>query len=174
MKPVIVAGREYSLTHLTARSIHCPCDKIGRPILIYVHFTPHCYTKSFDPDQHDGSEILCSDSPERHRVFCPIRYELSPRLPDLIDNIVTARVHQTSVQRNYVYVIPLDIGDQVYEIYFMLQRAAAEDGADLRLTVESAYSVDTPTPRKKRPNEIRFKVLALKVLQNMPIRFAPR
>jgi hypothetical protein len=60
------------------------------------------------------------------------------------------------------------------ETHTKLQRAAPADAADLRLTVESAYRVDGPLNLRKRPNAIRFAVLAHKVLTNQRVRFAPR
>jgi hypothetical protein len=62
---------------------------------------------------------------------------------------------------------------QHYEIYFMLQRASGGETADLRLTVESAYPNGGFNVRK-RPREIRFIVLAHKVLTNQRIHFAAR
>jgi hypothetical protein len=56
----------------------------------------------------------------------------------------------------------------------MLQRAAPTDAADLRLTVESAYRDEGPLNLRKRPNAIRFAVLAHKVLMNQRVHFAPR
>ncbi len=61
----------------------------------------------------------------------------------------------------------------IYEIYFMLQRASG-GSTDLRLTVESAYPVVAASPVPKRPNKIRFAVLALKVFRREPVRFAVR
>ena len=72
-----------------------------------------------------------------------------------------------------MYVAHLD-GRSPYEIYFMLQRTAGNDKVDLRLTVESAYCRDGPLNLRKRPNTIRFAVLAHKVLTDQRIRFAPR
>jgi hypothetical protein len=83
----------------------------------------------------------------------------SPRLPQIITRLPGERVHQAAQRRNYVYAVPLDIERQDYEVFFMLQRAEKVPGIDLRLTVESAYPVDTPIPRPKRPNAIRFRVL---------------
>jgi hypothetical protein len=68
----------------------------------------------------------------------------------------------------------LSAGDQTYDIFFMLQRMARADGADLRLTVESAYPKGRPLVLPKRPNDIRFGVLAHKVFMRQPVRFAPR
>lgn len=174
MNSILVGGEDKPLGHLAAMEIACPCKEIGRDLKIYVHFTTHCYTDHYDANKHSEDEIVCSDGDGRHRVFCPIRYALSPKLPELIAVIPKYRVHQTASRRNYVYIVPLQVDGQVYEIYFMLQRAASEDKADLRLTVESAYPVVTPTPRPKRPNDIRFAVLAFKVLRNEEIKFAAR
>jgi hypothetical protein len=61
----------------------------------------------------------------------------------------------------------------------MLQRVAADrhgrtGKADLRLTIESAYCPDKPSIQRKRPNAIRFTVLAHKVFTRSPVRFAAR
>lgn len=167
-------GREFSIEHLAPFGIRCACEPIGRELVIWVHFKDHCYTKNFDGAEHTQEQILCWDSPTRPRVFCEVRYGLSPQLPLLVGQLPTRRVHQTAQARNYVYVVPLAVAGNTYEIYFMLQRAQPGDAADLRLTVESAYAVEGPVVLPKRPNSIRFHVLAHKVLTNSPVRFAAR
>ncbi|MFL9828961.1 hypothetical protein, partial [Rhodoplanes sp. SY1] len=92
----------------------------------------------------------------------------------LIDELPTRKVNQTSVARNYVYVTPIMIEHQSYEVYFMLQRAQPQDPVDLRLTVESAYLSSRPKSTRSRPNAIRFTVLARKVLLNQEVKFAAR
>jgi hypothetical protein len=134
----------------------------------------HCYTRKYDPAIDDPDDIIVTEAKDRRRVFCPVRYELSLYLPKVLPELPNSRVHQTLQSRNDVYVVPLEIGENSYEIYFMLQRAAPDDTADLRLTVESAYRSDGPLNLRKRPNRIRFAVLAHKVLTNQPVRFAPR
>ena len=140
--------------HLAPNQIECPCAQIGRDLIIRVAFANHCYTEAFSSAQHQANEIILYDAPDRPRVFCPIRYDLSFKLPVLIKILPQRKVHQTTQVRNYVYAVPLDMGGQIYEIYFMLQRAQPEDAADLRLTVESAYPVSVPSPTPKRPNAI--------------------
>jgi hypothetical protein len=167
-------GRVLSIDHLAPFEIKCPCEPIDRDLTIWVHFQNHCYTEDFDESKHIKEHILCWDSPTRPRVFCEDRYDLSHKLRPLLTELPKRRVHQTTQIRNYVYVVPLEIEGHIYEIYFMLQRAQGKDVADLRLTIESAYPVEVPTPLPKRPNAIRFFVLAHKVLTNQPIRFAPR
>lgn len=159
--------------HLKPYMILCPCPDIGRDLTIRVNFLSHCYTEHFDPDQHDRTEIIIRDA-GGPRVFCPIRHGLSLRLPGIVARLPDARVYQTAERRNYVYAVPLETEDGLYEMYFMLQRVERRQGTDLRLTVESAYPVNAPTPRPRRPNSIRFVVLARKVFLRQPVRFAPR
>lgn len=174
MELTLHSGEVVSISHLAGGQITCPCDTIKRDLVIRVAYTHHCYTEAFDEEKHSREEIIVYDSPERPRVFCPIRYKLSLDLPALLERLPKARVYQTPEARNYVYVVSLTISNQLYEIYFMLQRAQAEDKADLRLTVESAYPSETAPVTKKRPREIRFLVLSQKVLMRQAIKFAAR
>lgn len=174
MKPVIYNGEEMPIDHLAPMSITCPCSPIGRELIIDVSFANHCYSEAFIADVHDSEQIILTEAEDRHRIFCPIRYKLSHRLPDLIKALPQRKVHQTPEARNYVYVVPLEIEGRPYEIYFQLQRATPESKADLRLTIESAYIDDEGSNVKKRPSSIRFMVLAYKVLARQPIKFAPR
>lgn len=155
-------------------TITCPCEYIGRDLLIDVDYANHCYTEKFVDGVHTIEQILLTEAEDRHRVFCPIRYALSKQLPDLIKELPKFRVHQTSQARNYVYVVPLQIGERPYEIYFMLQRSVPGTASDLRLTIESAYIDNDGSNVRKRPNKVRFMVLAYKVLTNQPVKFAPR
>jgi hypothetical protein len=107
-------------------------------------------------------------------VFDAIRYQLSHGLPAIVGSLPGKKVNQTPVQRNYVYAVPMDVAGQMYEVFFMIQRAAKESGADLRLTVESAYPVKVPHQLPKRPSSIRFNVLVYKVFKGERVRFSPR
>ena len=155
VKPVIHDGNEVSIDHLAPMTIRCPCKSIGRELLIDVDFANHCYTEKFVEGVHEIEQIILTEAEDRHRVFCPIRYELSHQLPDLITALPSFKVHQTSQTRNYVYIVPLRIKNKPYEIYFMLQRGASDSPADLRLTVESAYIADDGSNVRKRPNNCR-------------------
>jgi hypothetical protein len=174
---IVHGGKDVPLDHMHAElSIECPCEEIGRAILIRVHFTHHCYTEAFDPAIHTEDQIVCYDAPPdgRPRVFCPIRHKMSLDLPNLIKDLPGHKVHQSTSRRNYVFVVPLKISNQLYEIYFMLQRAEPAEKSDLRLTVESAYPVEAASPVPKRPGKIRFQLLAYKTLRKERIWFAPR
>jgi len=163
---------EKSVAHLAPITIACPCESIGRDLVIAVDFLGHCYTKAFDPEVHAKDEILFYDGGSRPRVFCPDRYQLSFALPDLLRALPGKKVFQTTVSRNYLYAVTLAAQNTIYEIYFMLKRDDGEP--DLRLIVESAYPVAAPSGVRKRPSQIRFNVLAYKVLRNEPVKFAAR
>jgi hypothetical protein len=176
LKPIKYGGQVMTLNHLAPITFDCPCPDIGRPLSIRAHFTSHCYTEEYDPDVHALDQIVLREGGKkgqvRFRVFCPVRYELSHQLPTLITSLPdNQKVHGTAEGRNYVHVVSLSGRASPYEIYFMLQRA---DGTDLRLTVESAYCRDEPSSPRKRPNTIRFVVLARKVYTRQPVRFTPR
>jgi hypothetical protein len=174
VKPILHNGEEMPIEHLAPMYVKYDCTVIGRGIVVRVIFANHCYTEEFDPQAHAKEQIILYDAPDRPRIFCPIRYGLSKQLPEIITELHTKRVHQTSQRRNYVYALHLRVENRLYEIYFMLQRAQADELADLRLTVESAYPVAAPTILPKRPNNIRFAILAAKVLRNQPVKFAAR
>jgi hypothetical protein len=175
LRPILHQGVAVSIGHLAPFAFPCPCDPIGRDLVIQAAFSNHCYTEKFNPSVHSREQIvLYEGGRSRPRVFCQIRHELSFQLPDLLRALPGRKVHQTPEQRNYVYVVPLPVGDQTYDIFFMLQRMAHGDGADLRLTVESAYPKGRPLVLPKRPHGIRFGVLAHKVFMRQPVRFAPR
>ena len=174
MELTLHTGDVVSIAHLAGGEITCPCEVVKRDLVIRVAYKHHCYTEAFDEEKHSREEIIIYDSPERPRVFCPVRYKLSLELPALLKELPKARVFQTPEARNYVYVVSLTVSNQLYEIYFMLQRAQHEDKADLRLTVESAYPDEKRPITKKRPNAIRFLVLAQKTLMRQEIKFAAR
>lgn len=171
--PIFYRGREIDIGHLAPMSLGCPCIEIGREIAVGVIFRNHCYTEKFDPEKHDRSDIIHYDAEDRPRAFCPTRHKLSLRLPQLITQLPTRKVQQTSVARNYVYSVPIEFEGTIYQIFFMLQRQK-QAGLDLRLTVESAYPVLQGAQLRRRPNTIRFSVLAFKTLRGDQIRFAPR
>lgn len=164
----------FDLSHLCPIKFDCPCAGLEHPLRIRAVFSPHCYTDAYDPQKHIVDAICVYDAyPNRPRVFSVLRYALSLQLPEIVRSFPGVKVHQTAQARNYVYAAPVETADGVYCVFFMLQRNRT-DGADLRLTVESAYPVVGAMARRKRPNTIRFSVLALKIFKRQPVRFSPR
>ena len=108
------------------------------------------------------------------RAFDDERFEFSKLLPKIIERLPKAQVNQTHEVRNYVYVTDLKRTDgRQYLTFFRLERASSGAAHDLELFVESAY-LAADSNRLRRPNAIRFKLLAHKVLTNRAIHFPRR
>lgn len=174
-------GVHHTVGHLSPSVLRCPSN-VGRELMISVGYSSHCYTMAFDPRFHSTTDISLYDAGGRPRVFCPVRHGLSAglrgaslSLPEMIASLPQVKVHQTSAQRNYVFSAPIAFASGlIYEVYFMLQSVSDDPATDLRLTVESAYPVTSPSAIRKRPNTIRFPVLATKIFLGQPVKFAAR
>jgi IS30 family transposase len=146
----------------------------GTEMTCHVRFSNHCFTEEFDPACH-GQTLLVMDH-KRARAFDRRRYELSRNLPAMVAALPAATVHQTPERRNYLYYVtlaePTD-PDGLYQMFFTLRKAGRAGPQHLELFVESAYAA-AGTVRLKRPNAIRFAVLAWKIHKGEAIRFAPR
>lgn len=174
MKEILFEGQVVSIDHLAPMTFTCPCADIGRDLVIAVTFSNHCYTMAFDEERHGTEEIVVYDAGSRPRVFCTVRHGLSSQLPALVASLPDRKVFQTAEQRNYVFSVPIALGGHLYHVFFMVQRAEQVPDVDLKLTVESAYPIETAPILPKRPGAIRFKVLAFKTLKRQQIRFAAR
>lgn len=169
---IAILGKVLDLAHLDPRVLECPMEGRETPLRIQVKYSNHCFTETFVDSEHDPALQIMDHKTKR--AFCSIRYEHSQRLPAMVSALPGAKVHQTSELRNYVYATAIESSDgALYEMYFTLKKTKGE-GADLGLSVESAYPVKTATPQLARPSAIRFKVLAKRVFEGQPIRFSPR
>lgn len=173
--PHIINGRELDLLHLEPFILRCPVPVgPGNPLhlQINVRFSCHCFSEAFDPARHDPGVIVMDH--KTPRAFDLRRYELSRFLPGLVGAFPERKVHQTYERRNYCYFQALaECDGQIYEVFFNIRRAAAGESHHLNLFVESAYPSEV-LHAAKRPNAIRFSILALKVFKNEPVRFAVR
>jgi hypothetical protein len=174
--PLTIDGAAIDLAHLEPITLGCPVKERAEGLEINVRFSNHCFTEAFDPASH-GQDLLIMDH-LRQRAFDRRRYELSRHLPAMVAALPAATVHQTPERRNYLYCVtlpgPVESGpDGLYQMFFTLRKAAKASPQQLELFVESAYA-GPGTVRVKRPNAIRFTVLAWKVYKGEAIRFAPR
>jgi len=176
--PLTIDGAAIDLMHLEPRHLSCPIKERAEGLEINVRFSNHCFTEAFDPASH-GQDLIVMDH-LRPRAFDRRRYELSRHLPAMVAALPGATVHQTPERRNFLYCVtlpePVQPGpeaDGIYQMFFTLRKAAKASRQQLDLFVESAYA-GPGTVRVKRPNAIRFAVLAWKVYKGEAIRFAPR
>lgn len=141
--------------------------------MIDVTFSHHAYTVSAASNPAAARALQVSERGDV-RFFDLARWQQSrDHLPGMIAALPRARVEFTHEQRNYRYALRGRLeGDLEYALFFSLRRADAP-GHDLRMVIESAYTVPAGS-RGRPPGEIRFGVLALKVLRGEVIRHPPR
>lgn len=168
--PLQVAGAAIAFSHLEPFTLEMVTQ--GRPqgLKIGVRFSNHVFTEAFDPTRHDGQAVEVMDA-TRRRVFCPIRYGLSQALPLIIKGLPKAHVYQTP-EANFLRIgVRSDGGAGDYRMFFRVKRHR-EDGADLTLFVESAYSPDPGQARAiAHMSKVRFAVLVDKTLKGEKLKF---
>lgn len=172
--PITIGPITYSMGHLDARMFSCPIPS-GKFVLgIRARFSNHCFTEEYDPDKHVDQEPIPDGI--RKRALCPIRHALSFNLPDIIDSLPNAQIQQTYEKRNYVhYVAVATATNGPYAVFFSIKKSDPGRRQHLELFVESAYVDDEVVLKAaKRPNAIRFSVLAFKVHMGQPVVFAAR
>lgn len=144
--PLTIAERTVAFAHLDPFDMTVDSVKAGRALRIHVRFTTHCFTRSFEPARHPDGDPVVRDAGGRPRTYCPIRYDLSFRLPGAIRalNHPKASVAQTAEERNWLHSVAIDDPNGIYRIFFELRRAPKEVRhlQDLSLVVESAYPQD--------------------------------
>lgn len=148
-------------------------SKSGKRLRVHVRFTTHCFSKKYDEATHPVTEPILYDAGRRRRSFCPVRYDLSLRLPDLILglNHLKAEVMQTAEERNWLHSVTLDDPAGKYQIFFELRRAPPASSAlqDLNLMVESAYLQEPATDRRAVRGRMGFVLLCGKVYLGEPV-----
>lgn len=167
--PFSIGKTSFDLAHLDATTFGCPTDFRTADIVIGVRYSNHCYTEGCAEDV-EPSERLILDHHGKQRSFSNERYELSHELPALIAALPAAKVWQSYVERNYLH-FSTKVGPAEYRIFFHLRRAAAGADHDLALFVESAYPLEEADPKSRGRGQIRFPVLARKVLLGEAVRF---
>nr|WP_274383244.1 hypothetical protein [Cupriavidus gilardii] len=110
---------------------------------IHVTFSNHCFTKRYLDEALEPEHPIFDGTTARPRMFCPVRYRLSHKLPGVIKglNHPKAKVWQTSSRRNLAYSMAVEDPKGPYHVFFEVRRPAPHrrPSQDLNLTVESAY-----------------------------------
>jgi len=171
--PLRIGSETLSLAHLEPFTFTVDSEKAKKTLKIRVTFSNHCFTKRFYPRADPaGLPLLVTHTP-RPRIFCPIRYRLSFRLPQLIQEIQTpgTRVLQTTSRRNWAYSIRIEDPEGPYHVFFELVRSGEHQKTfqDLNLVVESAYHEDPEGEKPTFIGKIGFVVLCGKVYLREPV-----
>ena len=141
--------------------------------MIDVGFSHHTYTVSTREAAAIAATQLVMERNDP-RLFDVVRWQQSrDHLQGMVASLPTAKVEFTPEKRNYRYALKGSLENgQEYALFFGLKRSTAAEH-DLHMTVESAYAVPAGS-RDRPPGEMRFGVLALKVLRGDVIKTPPR
>jgi hypothetical protein len=169
-------GKVYDLAHLHPRSlIYWQPAKGNAPARVYmvdVMFGLHCFTRGRDQDVTHENALLYGDDRET-RVFDFVRYELSKRLPEIIEGLAQRKCYHTGKGNFFSVEIVREDGEVIeYDIFFAASRSSAK--GRINLFVQSAYVRDA-NYASNRPDRkpIGFYVILFNTLNNKPIK-APK
>ena len=163
----------YDLTHLH------PCtlvyerpaenDKAAEIYNVDVIFTLHCFSRELKPGEGCDNSLMYSDGYES-RVFDFRRYELSKRLPEIIQALPDRKPYHNNNRRNFftIEVVTENGASVEYDIFFKVKKKAK---GRLEMIVETAFVRD-PDYDSTRPagKPIRFWIILHNTLNNKKIR----
>ena len=161
---------EYSLEHLHPFQMEVIQEsKQNKPQRKYpfnVSFSLHCFSRKKLENEED-LDLIYSDNRES-RIFCYKRYELSKKLPNIIENISKKKCLHTGHDDFFIVEIITESGEKKnYEVYFSITKGQKK-GA-LNLYIQSAYIRDKGN-RRRNPKPIRFHIIAFNKLHNKLIK----
>ena len=138
-------GVNYTFEHLTDFEFICQ-DADGGDHAVLVSFTDHVFTRGgVDADRVVDAFPDCSRIP--HGYLCPVRYQMSLRLPELIEHIARQKVWCLSGADRYGQVSVVDEQGvkQLYAVIFTLDRMKGRTQS-LRMLIRSAHLCDRKPP----------------------------
>jgi hypothetical protein len=174
-KPITIDGILYDLTHLHPKTLtYQQPPKNNQPERTYtvdIFFGLHCFTKGVRPEIPVDQKLAYSDARET-RIFDITRYELSKRLPDLVEKLGESKCYHTSHGNFFTIEIIINGEDRLqYEVYFALTRSSKR--GKLNLWVQSAYVRDREHETRHRKKSIGFFVLLFNVQNCRPVKTPP-
>jgi hypothetical protein len=143
-EPFQFRGKIYDLAHLHPRLLTyeqpAKGDAPARVYRVEVIFGLHCFTRAMDQDQPHDNALLYRDDRET-RVFDFARYELSKRLPEIIEGLAARKCYHTGKGNFFTVEIVREDGAVIeYDIFFAASRSGAR--GKINLFVQSAYVRD--------------------------------
>jgi hypothetical protein len=172
-KPFQFRGKVLDLAHLHPRSLTYQQPAKGNaPARVYrvdVIFGLHCFTRGRDQEAPQEKALLYGDDRET-RVFDFVRYELSKRLPEIIEDLPQRKCYHTGKGNFFSVEIVSGDGSVVeYDVFFAASRSSTK--GKINLFVQSAYVRDAEY-LSNRPDRkpIGFYVILFNTLNNKAIR----
>jgi hypothetical protein len=171
-------GNVYDLAHLHPKTVTftqaAKGDKPARTYTVDVTFGLHCFTRGSKDNEKPDPTLLYSDSREV-RIFDFQRYELSKRLPEIIEGLPNRKCYHTGGKRNFFSIELInDGGNKVeYDIFFTASRSSKR--GVLTLFVQSAYVRDVNhASNRPQKNAVGFYVILFNTLHERPLKPAPK
>lgn len=166
------ASKVYDLAHLHPRTFIFERPTEGRRVAesykVEVHFSLHCFTRDPRPPETADATLIYPDSYER-RIFDFRRYELSKRLPEIIQSLPKRKPRHNGHRRNFFTIELINENEETieYDVFFKMKKVAR---GRLEMIVESAFARD-PNYGSTRPEgkPIRFWVILHNTLNEKPI-----
>jgi hypothetical protein len=162
-------GVIYDLRHLHPRTLEfARSAQNGKAAVVYtadVMFSLHCFTHELPPGAFDRN-LIYSDARET-RLFDFERYELSKRLPGIIETLAQRKCFQTG-HANFVTVEAVrEDGVSVdYHVFFTASKPARK--GRVNIYIQSAYVPDRRVGAFAKP--VRFLFILHNTLNKLPIR----
>lgn len=168
--PLFVGGASVGFAHLEPFQLSMTTQARPEGLVLDVRFSNHCFSEAYDPALHQSSVDVWDRGVRR--VFCPVRYQFSKALPNIVQGLPQAHVFMTP-ESNYVRISTRnDGGTGEYRMFFNVKRAAMGQGHDIKLFVESAYA---PEPNQAlspgQMTRVRFAVLIDKTIKGERVKF---
>jgi hypothetical protein len=144
-------------------------DAPARVYRVDVMYGLHCFTRGRGQKLPQENALLYQDDRET-RVFDLARYELSKRLPEIIEGLAQRKCYHTGKGNFFSVEIVNENGEIVeYDIFFAASRSSTK--GRINLFVQSAYVRDA-NYASNRPSRkpIGFYVILFNTLNNKPIK----
>ena len=162
-------GVLYDLKHLYPRTLQferlAQGDKPGVVFTVDVIFSLHCFTHKLPPGAFDRN-LTYSDARET-RLFDFERYELSKRLPEIIETLAQRKCFHTGHGNFVTLEVVREDGVSVnYHVFFTASKSVQK--GRVNIYIQSAYIPDRKVGTSDKP--IRFLVILHNTLNKRPIR----
>lgn len=149
--PIEIGAETYTFEHLNPFTMRFSSISARRTLRVNITFSNHCF--SFSPAEGGvyDDELKLVDHGNRPRIFCPIRYRLSKRVPEIVRSLNNDRcyVWETKTTRNFNYSIEIDDPEGPYHLFMKVTRSTNLKQQEVSVFIESAYHED---PEKGPPD----------------------
>jgi hypothetical protein len=159
----------YDLNHLHPQTIEFERPaKDGKPAVVYtvdLTYSLHCFSHKLPSGAFDKSLIY--PNTRETRLFDFERYELSKRLPGIIETMAQRKCFHTGHGNFFTVEVVREDGVSVdYHVFFTASKSTRK--GRINIYIQSAYAPERKVGRSCKP--IRFLFILHNTLNKLPIR----